>query len=104
MRTLLPITFLVNIIFSIVEFLLIIRILLKLFGANPATPFVYWVYGTTQPLLSPFAGIFPNPVLKGGFVIEMASLFALLVYGFVAYLILEVIGRIEAGSRSEGEI
>ncbi len=89
--TLLPITFLVNLIFSIVELLLSVRILLRLFGANPQTPFVNWVYQTTSPLLAPFTGIFPNPVINGGFVLEIPSLFALLIYGFIAYLIANLI-------------
>ncbi|MBI3984452.1 MAG: YggT family protein [Candidatus Levybacteria bacterium] len=87
MKALLPFSLLVNIVFSIVEFFLGIRILLRLFGANPNTPFVSWVYDTTAPLLSPFSGIFPNPTITPGFVLEMSSLFALLVYGFIAYLI-----------------
>ncbi len=95
MKTLLPFSFLVNIVFSIVEFSLGVRILLRLFGANPNTPFVAWVYEMTSPLLYPFSGIFPNPTIRGGFVLEMASLFALLVYGFIAYLIAALIDFVE---------
>ena len=94
-KTLLPITFLVNLVFTFVEFFLLVRILLRLFGANPNTPFVSWIYATTQPLLAPFAGIFPNPVLNTGFILEMSSLFALLIYGFIAYLITQAVTFIE---------
>jgi YggT family protein len=95
MRHYFPISILVDIVFSIVEFLLLIRIILKFFGANPQTPFVAWVYDTTQPVLAPFIGIFPNQVLRNGFVLELSTLFALLVYGFLAYLISEIINMIE---------
>ena len=95
MRKILPITVLANIVFSVVELLLSLRIILKLFGANSAAPFVTWIYATTNSLLTPFVGIFPNPSLRDGFVLEMSSLFALLVYGFLAYLIDELINYIE---------
>lgn len=98
MKTLFPITFLVNIVFTVVEFMLAVRILLKLLGANPSAPFVNWVYETTRPLLSPFVGIFPNPTFQNGFILEISSLFALLTYGFIAYLITEVIEFFEARS------
>lgn len=86
-RTLLPISFLVNLVFGIIELLLGVRIILRLFGANPSTPFVSWIYDATSPLLAPFNGIFPNPTFRGGSVLEMQTLIALLVYGFIAYLI-----------------
>ncbi len=95
MRNYFPISVLADIVFSIVEFLLIARIILKLFGANPSTPFVSWIYDTTQPVLAPFVGIFPNQVLRHGFVLELSTLFVLLVYAFIAYLISEMISIIE---------
>lgn len=95
-RTLLPITFLVNIVFSIIELLLGIRILLRLFGANPSTPIVSWLYDATAPLLAPFSGIFPNPSFKGGSILEIQTLIALLVYGFIAYLITYLVDYLDA--------
>lgn len=76
-----------DMILGIVEFLIGLRIILKLFGASTAAPFVVWVYNTTDPLLSPFEGMFPSPELEGQFVIEFSALFALLVYAFIGYLI-----------------
>lgn len=83
--------FLVNGIASLVELLISLRIILKLFGASTTAPFVRWTYETTNPLLEPFLGMFPSPNLEGGFVIEFSAIFALLVYAFVGYLLLEVI-------------
>lgn len=74
-------------ILGIVEFLLSLRIILKLFGASPTAPFVSWIYETTQPLLVPFIGAFPSPRLEGGFIIEFSSLFALIVFAFIGYLV-----------------
>lgn len=95
-RILYPITFLVNVVFSIIELLLSVRVLLKLFGANPFTPIVSWTYNATDPLLAPFANIFPNTRLASGSVLEIQSIIALLVYGFIAYLIAMLIDYLDA--------
>lgn len=76
-----------NAIVALVEFLLSLRILLKLLGARTTAPFVTWVYETTKPLLSPFEGMFPTSNLGNGFVLEASALFALLVYAFLGFLL-----------------
>lgn len=78
---------LADIIFSFIEGLLALRIVLKFFDANPLTPFVSWVYQTSRPLLTPFEGIFPSATTRGGFVLEVSALFALLAYAFLGYII-----------------
>lgn len=78
-------------ILGFVSLFLALRIILKLFGANTAAPFVNWVYETSEPLISPFRGMFPHPVLTGGFVIEFSTLFALLVYVLIGYAIGELL-------------
>lgn len=82
---------LVSGIMGLVELLISLRIVLKLFGASTAAPFVQWVYETTAPLLQPFLGMFPSPNLTGGFVIEFSAIFGLMVYAFIGYLLLEVL-------------
>ncbi len=98
---------LIDFILYVVSFLLGIRILLRLFGANPRSPFVDWLYDTTAPLIAPFVGAFPNPVIERGFVIEFASIFALVIYAFLAYLIsvlIAWIGReVRRHEREHGE-
>ena len=94
-QVLLYVTYLV---ISFVEFMIGLRIILKLFGASTAAPFVQWVYATTAPLLQPFIGIFPSPILDGRFIIEFSALFALVVYVFVAYFVeyvLSAVARVE---------
>lgn len=92
--------YLINVVFMIVESMIALRILLKLFAANTSAPFVQWVYQMTQSLIYPFLGIFPSPVLEGGFIIEFSSLFALVVYGVIAYLISELIQELVYRSSS----
>lgn len=94
----------VNFIVSLVELLLVLRITLKLFAASTVAPFVQWVYETTEPLLAPFAGMFPSPRLTDGFVIEFSALFALMVYAFVGYLFVDMLDHLQyqAMRRSSG--
>lgn len=82
---------LVNGIISLVELLISLRIILKLFGASTSAPFVRWAYETSAPLLEPFIGMFPSPNLSGGFVLEFSAIFGLLVYAFVGYALLELL-------------
>lgn len=100
MFTLATISALSDILFTFIEGLLALRIILKFFGANSFTPFVVWVYQTSKPLLVPFEGIFPSATAQGGFVLEISALFALLVYGLIAYGISEGLNELE-NSRTE---
>jgi hypothetical protein len=93
---------LTDVIISLVELLIGLRVVLKLFGASTRAPFVSWVYETTQPLLTPFIGMFPSPKLDGVFLIEFSALFALIVYGLAGYLISNIISSISQLPRGAG--
>ncbi len=84
-------SYLINLTISLVELALGLRLILRLFGANPATPFVQWVYDTSAPLLDPFRGIFPTRVLEGGFVFEFTTLFAMIIYALLGYFLIELV-------------
>lgn len=85
-------------ILGIIEFFIGARILLKLLGASTQAAFVRWVYETTDPLLQPFLGMFPSPKLSSGFVLEVSSLFALIVYAFAGLLLESAIERLSSFS------
>ncbi|MFA6973843.1 MAG: YggT family protein [Parcubacteria group bacterium] len=87
---------LVNIIVAVIEFLLSLRFAFKFFAVNPSTPFVAWLYGATAPLVNPFARILPDLRL-GEFVVDFATLIALIVYVLIGYLILRIFAYV--GSR-----
>jgi uncharacterized protein YggT (Ycf19 family) len=84
-------TRLVNGVLTIIEIFLVLRILLMLFDANPASGFVSFIYQSSQPLLAPFQNIFPSPVIQGQYVLDFSALFALVIYGVVAWLINELV-------------
>jgi len=94
--------YLVNFVFSVIGFLLGLRILLRFFGANPNTPFVRWIYESSDSLLAPFAGIFPVTRIDGGFIIDFPAIFGVIIYAFIGYLIMEVVEIIAV--RSEERI
>ena len=79
-------TQLVWLLFGILEALIALRIGLKLIGANPESPIVALIYGFTYLFLFPFEGMTATPS-AGGMVLELSSMFAMLIYGLIAWAI-----------------
>lgn len=80
--------------FSVVETLLVFRFVLKVLGANPASPFVAFIYNLSSPFESPFRNIFRSAVTEGletVSVFEPSTIVAFLVYLVVAAGIVELI-------------
>ncbi len=77
-----------GLLFGIATILLSMRFVLRVLGAS-ITPFVSWVYETSQTLLYPFRGIFEPVAFQdpSGSVLELSTLFAILIYGIVYYAI-----------------
>jgi hypothetical protein len=76
---------------GILEFMILLRMLLKLIAANPSSPFTQIVYGFTDLFLWPFSGLVASPTAGNGMVLEISSFFALLVYAVLAWGIVQVI-------------
>jgi len=85
----------INILFGIIATTLTLRFILKLFGASTQADFVVWMYQTSDSLLYPFIGMFPSPAVDLGNVFEFSTLFAILVYGIFAWLLVEAIEFVE---------
>jgi hypothetical protein len=79
----------INIVLGIIELLLTFRLIFKFLVVNAGTPFVAWLYGATARLVAPFAKILPDWKLSG-FVVDFATLAALIVYGLIGYFILGI--------------
>jgi hypothetical protein len=75
---------------SLVEALLITRVILKLLAANPEAGFVRVIYSRSALFVAPFQGIFPTPATQNG-VLELSSLVAIAVYAFIAWGIVRLI-------------
>ena len=83
---------------GLLEALLIIRFLLRLFGANPRAGFAQFIYGITGPFMAPFNGLFGTPSFEGS-VLETNAIIAMIVYALLAWLIYKIIEIIVMNSR-----
>lgn len=75
----------------IMEALLSLRFILKLFNVPGTVPIVAWLYGGTDPLLYPLRGIVPDAFVFLGFTIETITLLALFIITVFAYAAYEII-------------
>jgi uncharacterized protein YggT (Ycf19 family) len=80
----------VYIVFSVIETLLVLRVLFKMFGANPDNGIAKFIYGFSNPLYSPFSGLFKN-LTYGRFIISLNSITALVLYTIAGFIIIEII-------------
>ena len=75
---------------GIVEFLIGLRVILKLMAANAEAPFVSMIYNVTDLFLWPFFGITGTPAANG-MVLEISSLLAMLVYAALGWVLAELL-------------
>jgi YggT family protein len=90
----------VALVFSVLEVLLLVRFVFKLFGANPQQGFASAIYGITEPLVAPFRGIFSQPDGTSG--VEIATLLSIVFFVLIAALIVAMV-RAFTGKRGEHE-
>lgn len=79
-------TQIVWLLFGTLEVLIALRIMLKLIAANPNSPIAALIYAFTDLFLFPFAGLTATPS-AGGMVLELSSLFAMVIYALIAWAI-----------------
>ena len=92
----------IYLVLSLVEALLITRVILKLLAANPEAGFVRVIYDRSALFVAPFQGIFPTPATQNS-VLELSSLVAVAVYALIAWGIvrlIDIFGRRQALSSS----
>ncbi|MDT8305486.1 MAG: hypothetical protein RRC07_06080 [Anaerolineae bacterium] len=75
---------------GMLEILLGLRFVLKLMAANPAAPFVDFIYTLSTPFLWPFFGITGTPAAND-MVLEIPTAIAMVVYALLAWIIVRVI-------------
>ena len=86
-------TQLIWLLFGALEVLIALRIGLKLIDANVGSPIVAVIYGFTTLFLFPFTSLIGSPEL-GGMVLELSSMFAMLVYALLAWAVTRTISLI----------
>ena len=88
------VTRIVTLLFTVLEVLLLLRFILKLFGANANQPLVSGLYRVTEPLVRPFQGIFPEPA--GPPALDLAALLAVAFFFLIAALVVAIVRAITA--------
>jgi len=81
---------LVYLVFGIIDGLLLIRLVLKLLGANPYAAFSSWEYNLTNIFLAPFKSILPT-FSSGQSQLELSVLVAMLVYGLLGWAVARLV-------------
>lgn len=76
------------------EIVLAFRVFLLAFSANPSSPFVKFIYDTSADFLQPFRGIFPPKAVGETGYLDVSALFAIIVYGLIAWGFSALIGYI----------
>ncbi len=76
-----------------IETIVGLRFIFRLFGANPDSAFVNWIYDWSTPFVTPFAGIFGQDATVTGTgtvttgVFDWTALIALVIIGIIVALI-----------------
>jgi len=73
-------------IFALIIGFVLIRLLLKIIGANPDNQFAEFWYTFTDIFVEPWAMIYPN-VISGGMIIEVYSVVAILFYIIISIVV-----------------
>ena len=77
-------------ILTIVNGLLALRFLLKLFAANPAAGFTTGIYNLTAPLVNPFINVIRSSRVSGLGIVEWFTILAMIVYWLIAYALVRL--------------
>lgn len=96
-------TGLINLFVGAVITVLGLRFLLRLFAANESVTFVSWIYETSAALLEPFRGIFPTQTFENNIVLELSTLFAIIVYALLGMLLLAAVDVLTPPTRTSVE-
>jgi uncharacterized protein YggT (Ycf19 family) len=96
-------------VFGIIDGLLLIRLVLKLLGANPLAGFSSFVYGLTDVFLAPFRNLLPVVGGSSGAVLEMSVVIAIIVYALIGWALARLIAilfarNVTVARRSSREI
>jgi hypothetical protein len=81
------IVYIVYFLFSIVELLLGLRVVLHLVGVNADNGFANFIYALSSPFVALFASLLHNPVLGTTAVLEVTTMIAMIAYAILAWLV-----------------
>lgn len=95
------ITRMVDFFVGLIVLILGLRVLFRLFDANPNAGFVEWIYDTSDVIIAPFRGIFPPATIEPGNVLDVSALFAILVYAVLGFLLTSFLASVVGDSAAD---
>jgi hypothetical protein len=87
------------VLFSLLEALIWLRVILKLMAANPANSFVRAIYQLSSIPVWPFSGLVNNPT-GGGMVVEITSLIGMIAYCLLCWVIIKFLHHARANKEA----
>lgn len=77
---------------GIIEILLALRFVLRLFGANPQNEFARLINGLSAPFIAPFSTLFVSPTSDtGANIFDVNIVIAIIAYAILSYLLVSLV-------------
>ncbi len=77
---------------GILELLLLMRFLLRLFGANPENAFAQLINNLSAPFIAPFSTLFISPTSEGAAnIFDVNIVIAIVAYALLSYLVVSLL-------------
>jgi uncharacterized protein YggT (Ycf19 family) len=77
---------------GILEILLVLRFVLRLFGANPQNEFARLINTLSAPFIAPFSTLFISPTSEGGAnIFDVNIVIAIIAYALLSYLLVSLV-------------
>ena len=73
-----------------------LRVFLLALSASPTASFVEFVYNTSASFLEPFRGIWPPKAINETGYLDVAAIFAMIVYALLAWALSELISYVQS--------
>lgn len=87
----------------VLEVILLIRFILRMFGADPSNPFASFIITLTQILLVPFANIIPPLSLHANQAFEFSTIFAMGIYFLIFFALKRFLSILISNPGEAGE-
>lgn len=89
---------------GVVNVLIALRFILKLIAANPGNSFASFVNSLTDGLVAPFISLINPPVVATGAIVEVASIFAIIVYTLLALAVTQLFRILFASAKGSRQV
>ncbi|GCE30286.1 hypothetical protein KDA_57700 [Dictyobacter alpinus] len=85
------ITSVIYFLLGVLEVILGLRFIFRLFGASQASPFINFLYNLSHPFVTIFNGIFNDQTIGNTGVFEISTILAMLIYALIGWGIVSLV-------------